>query len=181
MGDIAIALLEFPPADIASRSPKGYDAQIRMFLSNLRQINPQHLAHIANQDLLEVSVENNLNASSRSQSPSNPDVDRSQSSNQELNFFQVLDPSVNSIAYLTVLSARLKAYAGKSSISDFIVPINCHEWNRIVFFLNKFDPVQIRYAGHDWRNLLECLYTSAIAQDNVRSIPWIHIILRVLT
>ena len=171
MGDIAIALLEFPPADIASRSPKGYDTQVRMFLSNLRQINPQHFGHIPGQDLLEVSAEDDLNTSSQSNSPSNPDVDQSQNPNQELNFFQILDPGVNSIAYLTVLSTRLKGYAGKSSISDFIVPINCHEWNRIVFFLNKFDPVQIRYTGHDWRNLLECLYSSAVAQENVRSIP----------
>lgn len=171
MADVIVALLEFPPADIASRSPKGYDAQVRMFLSNLRQINPQHFVHIPGQDLLEVSPEDDSNANNLSQYPLNPDVDGSQTSNQGLNIFQVLDPTVNSIAYLTVLSARLKAYAGNSSISDFIVPINCHEWNRIVFFLNKFDPVQIRYVGHDLRNLLECLYTSAIARDNVRSTP----------
>jgi len=171
MGDIVVALLEFPPDDIASRSPKGYDTQVRTFLSNIRQINPQHFAHIPGQDLLEVSSDDDLNASNRSHSPVNPDVDPSQSPNQTLNIFQLLDASVNSIAYLTVLSARLKSYAGKSSISDFVVPINCHEWNRIVFFLNKCDPVQIRYVGHDWRSLLECLYTSAVAQDNVSSTP----------
>ena len=171
MGDVVVALLEFPPDDIASRSPKGYDTQIRMFLSNIRQINPQHFAHVPGQDLLEVSSEDELNASNRSHSPVNPDVDRSPTPNHTLNIFQVLDASVNSIAYLTVLSARLKSYAGKSSISDFVVPINCHEWKRIVFFLNKFDPVQIRYIGQDWRSLLECLYTSAVAQDNVSSIP----------
>ena len=171
MDEVAIALLEFPPADIASRSAKGYDAQIRMFISNLRQINPQHFVHIPGQDLLDVSAEDDLDTSDPSRSPSSLDVDRSQNPNQRLNILQMLDPAVNSIAYLTVLMARLKAYAGKSSISDFVVPINCHEWNRIVFFLSKFDPVQIRYAGRDWRSLLECLYNSAIARDNVCSMP----------
>ena len=113
MGDIVVALLEFPPTDIASRSPKGYDTQVRMFLTNLRQINPQHFVPIPGRDLLEVSPEDDSIVSSRSHSPLNPDVDRSQSPNQELNIFQLLDPTVNSIAYLTVLSAQLKTYAGK--------------------------------------------------------------------
>ena len=35
-------------------------------------------------------------------------------------------------------------------------------WNKLVLFLESFDPVQMRYAGHEWRKLID--YVEQIAR-----------------
>ena len=84
------------------------------------------------------------------------------------NTIQVLDPTVNSAAFLLVLHARLESFANKTPLSSFPVPVDSELWNRLVQFLTKFDPVQVRYLGALWRNLLECFCVSALTSQTVR-------------
>lgn len=38
----------------------------------------------------------------------------------------------------------------------------------MVGFLERFDPVQVRYAGHEWRRVVEMVAKSARAVSKVR-------------
>lgn len=40
-------------------------------------------------------------------------------------------------------------------------------WNKLVLFLETFDPVQMRYAGHEWRKLVDLTEQIARAIDSV--------------
>ena len=78
---------------------------------------------------------------------------------------QVLDPATNSIAYAFTLRHRIEAAIKKSS-DPFRpgVPL----WNKLVLFLESFDPVQMRYAGEQWRKLVEHVESTARNEGVVR-------------
>lgn len=40
----------------------------------------------------------------------------------------------------------------------------------MIDFLERFDPVQVRYAGHEWRRVVESVAKSARACSKVRSL-----------
>ncbi|KAF1916104.1 hypothetical protein BDU57DRAFT_573758 [Ampelomyces quisqualis] len=66
----------------------------------------------------------------------------------------VLNPAVNSIAYAFALRQRINAVVDKRSVPDTLKP-GGHVWNKLVLWLETFDPVQMRYAGHEWRKLVD--------------------------
>jgi COP9 signalosome complex subunit 3 len=73
---------------------------------------------------------------------------------------QILNPSVNSIAYAFALRHRISAAVDKQS-SD-AVPGGAL-WNKLVLFLETFDPVQMRYAGQEYRKLVD--YAESLARN----------------
>lgn len=89
-----------------------------------------------------------------------------------LTWAQLLDPSVNSLSYLHVLLAQIQAQTEKPRSfrsGPTISRSGSSLWKRTVRLLEKFDPIQIRYAGAEWRKLLE--YTGRVARlmDQVSS------------
>lgn len=73
----------------------------------------------------------------------------------------MLNPSANSIAYAFALRHRIAAVVEKRNVPDILKPGGTL-WNRLVLFLENFDPVQMRYAGHEWRKLVD--YVEQIAR-----------------
>ena len=64
------------------------------------------------------------------------------------NILDLLNPSVNTLAYLFALCGQLQFLGkDKARIDDAL--------NRSVIFFTSFDPTQARYAGEAWRSLLE--------------------------
>ena len=61
----------------------------------------------------------------------------------------VLDPSINTLPYLYALLANTGA-SNSISPSDRL-------WGKMLHFMTSFDPVQVRYAGHEWRRLIESI------------------------
>ncbi|KAF2195486.1 hypothetical protein K469DRAFT_616181 [Zopfia rhizophila CBS 207.26] len=72
--------------------------------------------------------------------------------------FEVLNPTVNSIAYTYALQARIVA-AGENpklqkNIPDQLRP-GGSVWNKLALFMETFDPVQMRYVGPEWKRLVD--------------------------
>ncbi|EON63920.1 hypothetical protein W97_03148 [Coniosporium apollinis CBS 100218] len=68
---------------------------------------------------------------------------------------ELLDPSINSLAYIYVLTAQIHASSVKSTkIPDAHRPDGPF-WLKLSDFLVTCDPIQMRYAGELWRRLLE--------------------------
>ena len=65
----------------------------------------------------------------------------------------VLDPSINTLPYLYALLAHI----GTSNS----IPPGERLWGKMLDFVSRFDPVQVRYAGHEWRRLLDATVKSA--------------------
>ncbi len=40
-------------------------------------------------------------------------------------------------------------------------------WPKMVDFLERFDPIQVRYVGHEWRRVVEMVAKSARAISKV--------------
>ncbi|KAF2402305.1 hypothetical protein EJ06DRAFT_507035 [Trichodelitschia bisporula] len=78
----------------------------------------------------------------------------------EQDLLKILDPSINSIAYLFVLSCRASRRTLKARLFDSTF------WDRAAEFLRTFDPVQVRYAGTDLRNLLEVVASLAMQSQS---------------
>jgi COP9 signalosome complex subunit 3 len=78
---------------------------------------------------------------------------------------EVLNPAVNTIAYAFALQARILA-AGDTPKTQKQVPDQLRPggavWNKLVLFMETFDPIQIRYIGNEWRRLLE--YVERVAR-----------------
>jgi hypothetical protein len=76
---------------------------------------------------------------------------------------------VNSLSYLAVLTARLntllKLKLGSSQIHP--LPLDHLLLKRMQFFLEQFDPVQVRYDGAEWRRVWETVYLSGIQSQYV--------------
>ncbi|KAK8242526.1 hypothetical protein IWZ00DRAFT_379587 [Phyllosticta capitalensis] len=71
----------------------------------------------------------------------------------------VLDPSVNSIPYLYVLSSQIRALLDQPK--DASLPENIRPggelFAELATFLSSFDPMQMRYLGKTWRQVIEQL------------------------
>ena len=72
----------------------------------------------------------------------------------------MLNPTTNAIAYAYTLRHRIEAAHKKST--DQLQP-GSPLWNALVLFLESFDPVQMRYAGDQWRKLVD--YIEQIARN----------------
>lgn len=80
---------------------------------------------------------------------------------------QVLDPSVNTIAYAYVLRHRIGALLERRSVPDSLKPGGTL-WDRLVLFLETADAVQLRYVGAEWKRLVEFTEQIARAAGSVR-------------
>ena len=45
-------------------------------------------------------------------------------------------------------------------------PPGGHLWQKMLVFMERFDPVQVRYLGHDWRRLIETVARAAELSSN---------------
>lgn len=74
------------------------------------------------------------------------------------NLLEILNPAVNSIPYLYVLTHQLSTKVDAANIA-LQVPDDCRPsgelWLKLIDFLNVFDPIQMRYVGGDWRMAVE--------------------------
>lgn len=75
---------------------------------------------------------------------------------------EILNPAVNSIAYAFALRHRIAAAVDKSSSSNAAQP-GGELWNKLVLFLETFDSIQMRYAGHEYKKLVD--YVDVLARD----------------
>lgn len=66
-----------------------------------------------------------------------------------------MDPSINTLPYLFVLLAHIGGTSGKQK-SDSFKP-ESQLWEKALDFLQRFDPVQIRYAGGEFRRLFDTI------------------------
>jgi COP9 signalosome complex subunit 3 len=78
-----------------------------------------------------------------------------------------MNPAVNSIAYAFALRQRIYATIDKRTVPDNLKP-GSDLWNKLVLFLETFDPVQMRYAGAEWKKLIELTEQIARATGSVR-------------
>ncbi|KAE8384011.1 hypothetical protein BDV23DRAFT_167728 [Aspergillus alliaceus] len=67
-----------------------------------------------------------------------------------------LDPYLHSLSYVYVFLLRIRFIQGnnESRLPEQFYP-GGELWLKAVRFLRGFDPFQIRYAGHEWRQLVE--------------------------
>ncbi|KAI9681124.1 MAG: hypothetical protein M1817_002406 [Caeruleum heppii] len=83
----------------------------------------------------------------------------------------IINPSSHSIPYLYTLLAHLNAQKerqnkGKGRTADKFLPTPGNSlWTKSCQFLEQFDSRQIRYAGGEWRRLIEVLAEAARAAD----------------
>ncbi|KAE8144938.1 hypothetical protein BDV25DRAFT_165708 [Aspergillus avenaceus] len=73
-----------------------------------------------------------------------------------------LDPSSHSLSYLFLLLHQINSTQFENKDLRPFDPTGAL-WPKIVRFLTSFDPFQIRYAGHEWRQLVELTVQSAQA------------------
>ncbi|KAL3251201.1 PXA domain family protein [Aspergillus niger] len=73
-----------------------------------------------------------------------------------------LHPSLHTLSYLLILNLHIDnlQIRAKENLPDEIKPGN-DLWTRVAYFLQHFDPIQVRYAGHEWRRLVELLAQAA--------------------
>ena len=82
---------------------------------------------------------------------------------------QVLDPSINTLPYLYALHAQIQDAATKQSAAAKSVAVSPASplWAKIVSFVERFDPVQIRYGGSEFRRLVEIIAKSVQSASTV--------------
>ena len=76
---------------------------------------------------------------------------------------QIVDPSVNTLAYLYILLAYITNSSGKQksgAVSDSFAP-GSYLWHKSLDFLDRFDHIQIRYVGNEFRRLVEAIASRA--------------------
>ncbi|KAE8379546.1 hypothetical protein BDV26DRAFT_259337 [Aspergillus bertholletiae] len=75
-----------------------------------------------------------------------------------------LDPYLHTLSYLSVLILKIRSLQGgnKNRLPEQIHP-GGELWRRAVRFLRSFDPFQIRYAGQEWRRLVQLVVRAAQA------------------
>ncbi|MCJ1477882.1 hypothetical protein MMC13_006555 [Lambiella insularis] len=71
---------------------------------------------------------------------------------------EILDPAINTLPYLYTLLAHIggshdSKQTGNSLLKAFSA--GGQLWQKMLDFVHHFDPVQVRYSGHEWRRLLE--------------------------
>ncbi|KAK5115195.1 hypothetical protein LTR85_009953 [Meristemomyces frigidus] len=64
------------------------------------------------------------------------------------NILELLNPSVNSIPYAATLVEQIKAMGKDKSRLDYL-------FDHTLIFFASFDPVQVRYLGEQWNQLLD--------------------------
>lgn len=82
---------------------------------------------------------------------------------------QLLDPKTQSLPYLIALFARISICRDDARFGDTSKDLSCPTgaiWLKIINFLNVFDPLQVRYAGKLWRNLLEIVFNGLYNSNN---------------
>lgn len=82
---------------------------------------------------------------------------------------QYFVPSNHSLAHLLVLHLQVQVLQEKSgqALPTDLLPRG-RLWSRATFFLQNFDPAQIRYVGHEWRQLVELICKAAQAAAKVK-------------
>ncbi|KAB8255873.1 hypothetical protein BDV32DRAFT_129984 [Aspergillus pseudonomiae] len=75
-----------------------------------------------------------------------------------------LDPYLHTLSYLSVLLLKIQSLQGsnRSRLPEQIYP-GRELWLKAIRFLRSFDPFQIRYAGHEWRRLVQLVVHAAQA------------------
>lgn len=84
--------------------------------------------------------------------------------------YQNLNPSLHSLPYLLIWGyhvCSIRSETGNPFPED--VRPGGNLWSKAVHFLTGFDPVQVRYAGSEWRELVELVGQSALAASKARS------------
>ncbi|KAL4792924.1 signalosome subunit 3 [Aspergillus venezuelensis] len=73
-----------------------------------------------------------------------------------------VSPAIHSLSFLYLLRAQIQQLQKRSKrdIPEEVLPGGV-VWEHSVRFLRTFDPTQIKYAGHDWRQTVELLATAA--------------------
>ncbi|KAL4869949.1 hypothetical protein BDV12DRAFT_166695 [Aspergillus spectabilis] len=79
-------------------------------------------------------------------------------------YFEAISPSVHSLSFLYLLRFQIQQAQKRSKrdIPDDLLPGGIL-WKQTVSFLRSFDPIQIRYAGLEWRQLVELVASAAQA------------------
>ncbi|KAL3473658.1 signalosome subunit 3 [Aspergillus californicus] len=77
-------------------------------------------------------------------------------------YLKAIDPSVYSLSFLFLLQFQIQHLQKKTKrdIPEDLLP-GGELWEHSVNFLRSFDPIQIRYAGCEWRQLVELVATAA--------------------
>ncbi len=74
-------------------------------------------------------------------------------------FPQIIDPSINSLPYLFALLAHIFSSGGKQkagTVSNAFRP-GYLLWQKALDFMERFDPIQVRYAGNEFRRLVDVI------------------------
>lgn len=144
MTDLYSIITSFPPQPPLPEitSEIDYDQKARAIVSSLRQIQPRDLVgEISGRGLL-------LDVSSRNAHGQRCLLTRLR--------MQILDPAKQSLSYLFVLSAH---YHGCQTSTNQYFPGPTQPggaiWCKSVMFLQVFDHVQVRYAGHEFNKLTD--------------------------
>jgi COP9 signalosome complex subunit 3 len=79
---------------------------------------------------------------------------------------QVLSPSTHSLSFLYLLRFHIQQAQKrtKRDIPDVLQPGGIL-WKWAVRFLRSFDPIQIRYSIHEWRQLVEVVASAALTSS----------------
>lgn len=89
--------------------------------------------------------------------------------------FQILDPSIHTLPYLWTLLAHASAATAGSKRNAETIPAEIQPdgtlWPRLVTFLERFDPVQVRYAGQEYRDVISYVAQGAIQASKVSILP----------
>lgn len=82
---------------------------------------------------------------------------------------QAVNPAIHSLSFLFLLRFQIHHIQKRTNrdIPDDLLP-GYNLWKHAVRFLRLFDPIQIRYAGHEWRRLVELIASAAQSVSNVR-------------
>ena len=83
-----------------------------------------------------------------------------------------MNPSKDSITYLLTLHFQVQAAQGKTlhSTHPDLLPTG-KLWQRITYYLENFEPVQARYVGQEWRQLVEAFAQVAQSSSQVGVFP----------
>ncbi|KAL4937447.1 signalosome subunit 3 [Aspergillus oleicola] len=77
-------------------------------------------------------------------------------------YLETVSPAIHSLSFLYLLRAQIQQLQKRSKrdIPEEVLP-GGSLWKHSIRFLRSLDPIQIRYAGHEWRQLVELLATAA--------------------
>ncbi|KAL4877932.1 hypothetical protein BJY04DRAFT_122138 [Aspergillus karnatakaensis] len=79
-------------------------------------------------------------------------------------YLEAINPAIHSVSFLYLLRFEIHQVQKrtKRNTPDDLLPGGTL-WKQAVRFLRSFDPVQVRYAGHEWRQLVELVASAADA------------------